>query len=105
MNNIKNATAIVSIVALFLGVAAPSVQAAPSAEMCRTLPKSEPWKNHPTHVWNVVWRNKVALCTLQVKLDQLQSGKVQVSPTQVNQPDNLVAPIALDNNQPLPQKP
>jgi hypothetical protein len=45
MNNIKkNATAIVSIVALFLGVAAPSVQAAPSAEMCRTLPKSEPWK-------------------------------------------------------------
>ena len=101
----KNSTAIVSIVALLLGVAAPSVQAAPSSEMCRTLPKSEPWKNHPTHVWNVVWRNKVALCTLQAKLDQLQNAKVQVSPTPINQPDNLVVPTAPENNQPLPQKP
>lgn len=101
----KNSTAIVSIVALLLGVAAPSVQAAPSSEMCRSLPKSEPWKNNPTHVWNVVWRNKVALCTLQAKLDQLQNATVQVSPTQANQPDNPTAPIAPENNQTLPQKP
>ncbi len=73
----KKFTAIVPVIALLLGVAAPSsVQAAPSPEMCRTLPKSEPWKNHPTHIWNVVWRNKVALCALQAKLDQLPSAKV-----------------------------
>ena len=98
-------TVTMPIVALLLGTAAPSVEAAPSSEMCRSLPKSEPWKNHPTHVWNVVWRNKVASCTLQAKLDQLQNAKNQVSPTPVNQPDNPTAPIAPENNQPLPQNP
>lgn len=101
----KKLTAIMPIVALFLGVAAPSVQAAPSAEMCRSLPKSEPWKNHPTHIWNVVWRNKVAVCTLQAKLDQLQNAKIQSSSPQANQPVNLITPIAQENNSPVPQQP
>lgn len=99
----KKLTALLPVVAVLLGLASPSVQAAPSAEMCRSLPKSEPWKNHPTHIWNVVWRNKVALCTLQAKLDQLQNAKV--SPAQANQPENLTTPIEQEKNQPLLKNP
>ena len=93
------------IVALLLGMGAPSVQAAPSAEMCRSLPKSEPWKNHPTHIWNVVWRNKVALCALQAKLNRLQSAKVQSPQADQSAAPAPAMPIAPDNNQSLPKNP
>lgn len=55
-------------------------------EMCRTLPKSAPKVNNPTHVWNVVWRNKVALCsTPQASTPQTVVTPAEQKPTTLPQ--------------------